>query len=108
MPKVYCPNKAGHDYEDAKRHGEIVFVTTGTQNKYSVQQMYRTWVEVLQESKPEDLIILTGLNIICTIGCSVFAVMHGRLNLLIWRNNRYISREIVMGNLLGGEDEQCK
>ena len=96
MPKVFIPNKSGHIYDDAKRYGEIVFVTAGLQNKYSVNQMTRIWNDALKNSKADDLIVLTGLNIICSIGCAVFAVKHKRLNLLLWRNDKYIKREEML------------
>src|SRR3990172_4351538 len=94
MPSVFIPNKSGHTYDDALRYGELVFVTAGTQNKYSTNQMYRVWDKVLETAKADDLIVLTGLNIICAVGAAAFAAKFGRLNLLLWRNKRYIKREI--------------
>jgi hypothetical protein len=100
MPtKVYIPNKSGHNYKDAERYGELVFITAGVQNKYSVNHMVRIWQEVIKDSSPEDCIVLTGLNIICAIGCAVFARKHGRINLLIWRNERYIKREEILEDI---------
>jgi hypothetical protein len=99
MPKVYIPNKSGHLYDDAKRYGELVFVTAGVQNKYSVNHMVRVWSEVLKDSSPEDCIVLTGLNIICSIGVGIFAKRHSRINLLLWRNEKYIKREELLEDI---------
>lgn len=96
MPKVFVPNRAGHDYADAARYGELISVTTGLQPKYSTNLMYRQWVELLKDSESTDYILITGLPIITNIGCAIFAVMHKRLNLLIWRSGKYISRTIVL------------
>ena len=95
-PKVYIPNKAGHDYTDAMRYGELVYVTAGLQNKYSVNQMLRIWQDVLKDSDSSDCIVLTGLSVIGSIGCSVFAVKHQRVNLLLWKNGKYIKRELII------------
>ena len=96
MPKVYIPNKSGHVYKDAERYGEIVFVTAGIQNKYSVNHMVRIWKDALKDSSPDDMIVLTGLNIICSLGAAVFAHKHGRINLLLWRTDKYIKREELL------------
>jgi hypothetical protein len=100
MPRVFVPNKAAHDYSDAERYGELVFVTMGTQNRYSVNAMYRIWIDALKGSAPEDIIVLTGLNIMCSVGCSIFSVMHKRVNILIWLGGKYMKRELMLTNLL--------
>ncbi len=94
--KVYIPNKSAHDFSDAKRVGELVFITSGTQPLFSVNNMHRVCEEALKDSSPNDYILHSGLNILCSMLCSVFAVKHGRLNLLIWRNDRYLKREVVL------------
>lgn len=94
--KVFVPNKAGHDYSAAEERGELVFVTTGLQNRYDIRNMYRVWSEALKDSTPEDYIMLTGLNSLCSIGAAVFAKKHGRLNFLVYRNGKYILREVVL------------
>jgi hypothetical protein len=104
VSKVYIPNLSAHNHSDASRYGDLVYITKGQLQKYATNNMYRVWIEALRESQPDDYILLTGLNTLCSIGTAIFGAMHGRVNLLIWRNDRYISREIVFTDLMvGGE-----
>ena len=94
--KVFIPNKGHHDYTDAKRYGELIFVTKGIQNKFSVANMARCWEDALEYSQPTDYILQTSLSILTSIGVASFAVKHnGRVNLLLWGNGRYIVRTII-------------
>ena len=93
--RVFIPNLSSHDFSDAKRYGELVFITKGEQSKYNVNSMCRTWTGALAESEPTDYILLTSLSILCCIGCSVFSTKHGRLNLLLWKGGKYIARELI-------------
>lgn len=95
MAKVFVPNLSNHNFTDAKRYGELIYVTKGEQAKFGVNSMARCWTAALEQSQPDDYIIITSLNILCSIGCSVFAAKHGCLNLLLWRKDRYIARELV-------------
>lgn len=99
QPRVFVPNLSNHDFSDAKRYGELIYVTRGKQRKYNINSMCRIWIASLEDSQPEDYIMLTSLSILCCIGCSVFAKKHGRLNLLLWRGGRYVARELILEDL---------
>ena len=94
MPNVYVLNKAAHDFSDAERFGELVYCTQGSIDKMDLQQMYREMSEALLDSQPDDYILLTSLASLCSIACSIFSLMHGRLNLLIFHNGAYYNRSI--------------
>lgn len=94
--KVFIPNLSNHDFSDAERYGELIYVTKGKQGKYNINSMCRVWLSVLEESKAEDYIVLTSLSILCCIGCAVFAKKHSRLNLLLWRGGKYVARELIL------------
>ena len=57
--RVFIPNKGHHDYTDAKRFGELTFVTKGVQNKYGVANIARVWEDALEASLPTDYILQT-------------------------------------------------
>ena len=65
--------------------------------------MFRKFKHELKDSKPEDCILLSGLTIMTSIACSVFAKMHGRVNILIYDEGRgkdsYVKRTIMMEDL---------
>lgn len=98
MSKVFIINRSAHDFSDAERFGEIVYLSEGVYDPYSVAHMYRVFEEKLKDSTPEDYIVPTGLSIMQTVACSMFAVKHKRLNLLMFRDGKYIERELVFDN----------
>jgi hypothetical protein len=102
MAKVYVPNNSGHDFSDAHRFGELVFVTTGMIERFKVNTMFRQVVDALEESSEEDYIMVTGLTQINVILTSVFTYKHHKLNMLIYdvKEEKYVPRKIVFGNLL--------
>ena len=110
-PKVFVVNKAGHDFSDAERYGDLIYVTEGPQMRFNTTSMYRIWAEALQDnkSKSTDYILITSLNILCAVGAAVFGRKHGRLNLLLYKGGarsrtdprgRYVSREILLDDIL--------
>jgi hypothetical protein len=100
MPKVYIPNNSGHDFSDARKYGDLIFITSGLLDRFAVNTMYRTVDETLRESSPDDYIMVTGLTQINVILSSVFAYKHACLNLLIFdvKEGQYIVRRIVLDN----------
>ncbi len=95
--KVFVANKSGHVYDAAKKYGRLVFVTDGQVDRYDANGIWRAWNDALSNSTQWDYILLTSLNVICAIGAAVFATKHGgRLNLLLYKNGRYIPRELEL------------
>ena len=107
--KVYIVNKGGHNHEDAQRFGELVALSEGNINRFAANSIYRRFVTLLRNSSPEDYILITGLSIMSSIACSIFARLHGRLNLLLYKTTRgeregyYVERTIMIDELLKGE-----
>jgi len=107
MPKVYVVNKGGHDHSDAKRFGDLVYLSEGTINRYAVSNIYRQFSAILQNSSSKDYVLITGLSVMSSIACSIFARLHGRLNLLLFKPGRnkenkncYVERTILIDELL--------
>ena len=102
MSKVFIVNKStsrsgtGHDFSPAERFGEIVFLSEGPMNRYSTNNMHRKFTEAMQGSGPEDYIVPCSLNVMNSIACAVFAVMHGRLNLLLFKEGEYLERNLII------------
>lgn len=103
MPKVFIANQGSHDYSDSARYGEPVFVSKGVLSKFATGIMARLWAEALKDSSPEDFIVSGSLTTLSSIGCSIFARKHGQLNLLMFRNGKYISRRIMLDQLMEEE-----
>ncbi len=99
MSKVYVLNKgAAHDFSAAEEYGELIYCTHGRLQKYDVGQMVRECSDAMSESMPDDFILLTSLTTLCSVACSLFAVKHNLLNLLIYKDDKYVVRKIDFNN----------
>ena len=99
MPKVYVPNKGGHDYSAAEEIGKLVYVTSGTQYIYSTTNHFRAWEDALKDSSPDDYILVAGLTILNIIGATIFVAKHGVLNLAIYVRGKYMRRNFTYKDL---------
>lgn len=103
MPKVYVPNRSFHDFKDAARFGELVFLTEGMVNRMNVNKITRQCMVAMKGATAGDFIVVSSLSIITAIASSLMAFAFGRINFLIWEDDHYIERNIVLGDL--PEDE---
>ena len=97
---MFVVNKGGHDFSSASSYGELVYLSEGSLNRYAVTNMYRQFAEILKHSNKSDYILLTGLTTMSAIACSIFGYLHGRLNILIFKQGHYVDRSILLGELL--------
>lgn len=95
MTKVYIVNKSAHDFTEAEKYGELVFVTEGRLNRFNINDMHRRAKESFEDSVSADYIVPCSLNVLNSIVCATFAVMHKKLNLLLFKQGSYIERNIV-------------
>lgn len=100
MQTVYVVNRGGHDFSEAERFGRLHFLSEGSMSKFAANKIYREFSIHLRSSKPDDYILLTGLSTMNVVACSIFSYLHGRLNLLLYKNGKYVERKIVLGDLL--------
>jgi hypothetical protein len=95
MPRVYIVNRSAHDYSAASEYGDLFYITDRRVDRFNVNDMVRQAEEAFVLSESGDYILLTSLTILCSVCCSVFAAKHGRLNVLIFKDGRYIERKVV-------------
>lgn len=100
MRTVFVVNRGGHDFSDAERFGKLDYLSEGSIERYSIVNMYRKFSEKLRNSHEDDYILLTGLSTMQSVACSMFSFLHGQLNLLLYRDGRYIDRKVIMRELL--------
>lgn len=104
--KVYVVNRGGHDYSDAERFGELVFLSEGTMHRHAIGTMYREFSQILDNSSPDDYILASGLTQMTAVATAIFAYKHGRVNFLLYdKNGTYVDRDLVLGNLVEASDE---
>jgi len=100
-PNVYVVNRSSHDFTDAHRFGDVVFLSEGIQPRYETNHIYRQFKPLLEVSEPHDYLLLTGLTVMNVIAASIMAVQHGQINLLIHKaeTNSYVERRLSLTDL---------
>jgi len=105
--KVYIINKSGHDFEGALSFGELIYLSEGMMDRYAITSIFRQFSEGMKDSKKDDYILLTGLASMCSVAAAIFAYKHGCINLLLFRDNRYIERRLKIDELSINERNTC-
>lgn len=100
MRKVFILNDGGHDYEDAKRFGELVFCTRNSINKWDIAQMYRELGEVFTTAASDDFIMLSGLTSLCSVATALMVEKFGEVHFLVYKDRQYIQRDLVLHNMM--------
>lgn len=100
MPRVFVVNQSGHDFNPAKKFGELTFLSRGQINRYSVNEMYRRFSPILDRSEPGDYILCTALTQMNMVATAIFARKHGRVNLLIHKGQGYVARTLDLDALI--------
>lgn len=98
--KVFVVNKSGHDYSEAKKYGKLVYLTTGHLRADKVNSFYRDIAEKMRDSSPNDFVLITSLPILCSVACSIMSFLHGRINLLLFKDGKYRVRTVKLDELL--------
>ena len=100
MPRVYVPNRSGHDFSAATRFGELVFITEGLIDRFAVNTMYRECIKATKEAEEDDLILVSSLPILTSILTAVLGRKFGKVNFLLLWNDEYMKRSIDLDALL--------
>jgi len=106
MPNVFIVSNGGHDFSKAKKFGRLVFLSSGTLNKFHVTEMAREFAAILSISSPEDYLVINGPTVMSCVACAIMARKHGRLNLLLWKKGQnnsldhYERRTVDVNSLL--------
>lgn len=96
---IYVTNKSCHDFSDACKFGDLVFISEGPIQRTKTSVMYRYTWKALAKSRPNDFLLVTGMTIMNIIAASVMAHLHGRINLLLFDPNhkdKYLERTILL------------
>lgn len=94
--KVYVLSDGGHDYSAAEKFGQIVICSEGALHKDDISQMYRLLGDAMYDAREDDYILVSSLTSLCMVGAAIMANSFGKLNLLIYRDGRYVERSLVL------------
>lgn len=95
--KVYIASKSDHDYSAAKEFGELVFLSEGRVDRYSVGDLYGGLTKALKEATEEDFILISGLTLSNAIASAIMAYRFGSVNYLLFRKGEYMMRKVILG-----------
>ena len=93
---VYIVNRSSHDFSAAEPFGNITFLSEGSMNRYATNSMIRQFELAMIKSTENDYIVPCSLNVMNSIACAIFAHKHGKLNLLLFKDGKYIERNHVL------------
>jgi hypothetical protein len=87
MSKVYVVNRGCHDYSKAEEFGPVVAMSDGAFSRFATGKIFRQFQSFVQASEPDDYLLVSGLTIMTSIAVGMFAVKHGKVNLLLHNQN---------------------
>lgn len=93
--KVYILSNNGHDFSDAERFGDLVFLNISHFAKWDVSLLKEELIIGMQEALEEDLIVVSSLASHCCVATALMIEWFGRVNFLIYRNDRYEESTLV-------------
>lgn len=93
-PKVYIPNRGGHNYKLAEKYGDLVFVTAGTLDKFDLDKYKSAALLAMEDARQEDYLLISSLASICCVCTAILIHRFGRVNLLIFRRTGYVVRTV--------------
>lgn len=94
--KVYVLSDGGHDYSAAEKFGDIVICSEGALHKDDIAQMYRILSDAMYDAKVHDYILVSSLTSLCMVGAAIMSNNFGKVNMLIYRDGRYVERNLVL------------
>jgi len=98
MRKVYIMNDGGHNYDDAKRFGQLVFCTDKVIKKSDTAQMYRELCAALEDANNDDFILVSSLASLCCVATAIMVERFGEVHFLLYDNGQYVERDLILNN----------
>lgn len=83
-PRVFVTNYAGHDYHDAEQYGEFHWITKGYLSFHSLDRVKYTIGVVVNQSRKQDWLLLSGRPIISVIAAMIWFSLHKQIKILVW------------------------
>jgi hypothetical protein len=96
--KVYVLSDGGHDYTDAERFGELVFLNIPRHARWDVARLYEELQEGLKDATSDDLFIVSHLASHCCVATALLVEWFGKVNFLIYRKDKYEEHRLVVNN----------
>lgn len=99
MPKVFVPNKSGHDFSAAQEFGELIFMTDGTVRRYQTNQIFRIFCDHMQDAQESDYLLVCSLSILNAIATGILVQKFSKVNYLLFHEGRYLQRTLDLSGV---------
>ena len=83
MPKVFVSNYAGHDFTEAEKYGELVFITKGYVSFQSLDRVLYVCAANQITASEDDWFLVSGSNVITLFAALVWLVRFDKVKLLV-------------------------
>jgi len=102
MSKVYVVNYAGHNVHQAKKYGELVFVTEGRVDIFNTDRNVADIAKKLVNYTDDDYILLSGSPLLVFILTLICAVKADSYKLLLYncKKGDYELRTVFKHNII--------
>jgi hypothetical protein len=92
---VYVLSKGSHNFSDAERFGELVFLDISPLARWDTNRLYLELMEGLKDATEDDLIVVSHLASHCCVATAIMIEWYGRVNLLIYRKDKYEENKLI-------------
>jgi hypothetical protein len=95
MKNVFVINDSGHDFSEAEKFGKLIFLTEGHVQSFDTNKNFRSIIHKMKDVKEGDYILITSLaSLNCIVGW-IIGSLNLTLNILIYKNGKYLKRRII-------------
>lgn len=104
-PKVFIASFSSVNYESLNDFGELVKepLTTGYVDFSDMSTFYKKFLPVLEKTKPEDFLALSGAAVACVVIAQLWLKYHGIVRMLSFDKKRGVNggyKEVILTNAL--------
>lgn len=92
--KVYIISDGGHDYSDAARFGELVFLTREPVRKDDIHLMYEIIRKGLSDATADDYLVVGSLTSMSMVAAFIQGSKWGEVHLLVFTAGQYVPKRL--------------
>jgi len=106
--KVFIINNSGHDFSQAEKYGDLVFLSSGKVDSFALNRHFREFVELMKGASEGDYILVTSLSSLNLLAGWIMGHLGFNLNVLIFKESGYISKRLVPNIIFDKQQGQDK
>jgi len=100
-PRVFIVNSSFHDFSEARKYGELIFLSEGKVDGLRINKYGRDFVDKLKDITTDDYIVCTSLQILnFLLGFIIGWKKLNRVNVLYYQQGEYVHIKISADDFL--------